>query len=121
MNIVFRVLAVIALAAVFFTLPAVNRMDLLTRIDGEFNGSKLGHTMVSLDYNGDGYQDLVSLARAWNPTGVYDQYNAWGKLYFFYGGTDFNNVADYSFSGNWVNQYVGYIDNAGDVNGDGKE
>ena len=121
MNIVFRALAVIALAAVFFTLPAVNHMDLLTRIDGEFNGSKMGHTIVSLDYNGDGYQDLVASAPMWNPTGVYDQYHGWGKLYFYMGGPGFSNIADYSFPGNWDGQFVGWLDNAGDVNGDGKD
>jgi len=121
MNIVLRVLAAIALGVVLLPLAAVNQMDLLTRIDGEFDGSKMGHTVVSLDYNGDGHQDLVASAIMWNPTGVYDQYNGWGKLYFYLGGHGFNNIADYAFPGNWGGQYVGRLDNAGDVNGDGKD
>ncbi len=67
------------------SLPAVNHMDLLTRIDGEFDGSYMGHTVVSLDYNGDGYQDLVASAMMWNPSGVYQLGQKWGKLYFLYG------------------------------------
>ena len=43
MNIVLRALAAIMLTAVFLPLAAVNHMDLLTRIDGEFNGSKMGY------------------------------------------------------------------------------
>jgi hypothetical protein len=96
-------------------------MDLLFRIDGEFNGSYLGHTMVSLDYNGDGYDDLIASAMQWNPESTYHPSTAWGKLYYFMGGPGFDDVAEYAFSGDWVKQYIGYLNNAGDVNGDGKQ
>jgi len=113
-------MAVIALAAVFFTLPAVNHMDLLTRIDGEFNGSYMGHSLVSLDYNGDGYQDLVALAMMWNPTGTYQLGAKWGKLYFYMGGPGFDNMPEYTMPAQWNGQYWGFLNNAGDVNGDVK-
>ncbi len=103
------------------SLPAVNHMDLLTRIDGEFDGSLMGHTVVSLDYNGDGHQDLVASAMMWNPTGVYQLGQKWGKLYFYMGGLNFDNNPEYTIPSQWNGQYWGFLDNAGDVNGDGKE
>ena len=115
-------LSILILALLFIgRLGGANHMDLLFRIDGEFNGSYMGHTMVSLDYNGDGYDDLIASAMQWNPESTYHPSTAWGKLYYFMGGPNFDDVAEYAFSGDWVKQYIGYLNNAGDVNGDGKQ
>ncbi|MDD4668203.1 MAG: T9SS type A sorting domain-containing protein [Candidatus Cloacimonetes bacterium] len=115
-------LSILILALLFIgRLGGVNHMDLLFRIDGEFNGSYMGHTMVSLDYNCDGYDDLIASAMQWNPESTHHPSTAWGKLYYYMGGPGFDDVAEYAFSGDWVKQYIGFLNNAGDVNGDGKD
>lgn len=103
------------------SLSAVNHMDLMTTITGEFNGSSMGWSVISLDFNGDGIKDLVTYSFDWNPTGVYNEYQANGKLYFYMGGTNFDNVPEYTLTGTFNRQYCGAIINAGDINGDGKE
>ncbi len=102
-------------------LAALNHMEMLTNMTGEFHGSKFGYSLVSMDYNGDGYDDLIVHSRGWNPDGVYGEYdgNCWGKTYCYWGGPGFDNIADLTFSGTHLNGYNGPLHNAGDVNGDG--
>jgi hypothetical protein len=67
--------------------------------------------------------DLVVLSRAWNPDLIYQDQNCWGKLYFYWGGPGFDNVADFDIPGSH-NRHMGRgtnIYNAGDINGDGIE
>lgn len=97
-------------------------MDLLTRIDGEFEGSQFGSRLLSMDYNGDGYDDLIVHSKYWNPTGVYNSYQRWGRIYFYWGGPGFDNVADYLFTGTEPEEYAsGQLVNGGDINGDGHD
>jgi hypothetical protein len=96
-------------------------MEYFCRIEGEHNGSNFGSDMVSLDYNGDGYDDLIALSLSWHPDGIYEPSTSTGKLYYYMGGPGFNNVADYSFAGSFSGHYRGYLRNAGDVNGDGRQ
>jgi hypothetical protein len=71
-------LSILILALLFIgRLGGVNHMDLLFRIDGEFNGSYMGHPMVSLDYNCDGYDDLIASAMQWNPESTHHPSTAW--------------------------------------------
>lgn len=102
-------------------LAALNQMEMLTNMTGEFHGSKFGSSLVSMDYNGDGYDDLIVHSLGWNPDGVYGEYdgNCWGKTYCYWGGPGFDNIADLTFSGTHLNGYNGPLHNAGDVNGDG--
>jgi hypothetical protein len=46
-------------------------MDLIQTMQGEFNGSEFGNSMASIDFNADGYDDLVVCSDAWNPSLVY--------------------------------------------------
>lgn len=105
------------------TISAVNHMDTMTTLMGEFIGSYFGRSVVSLDYNGDGYEDLVISSSLWSPTGTFDAETCYGKIYFFWGGPNFDNVPDFVIEGEHVSQYgaVNCLVNAGDVNGDGIE
>ncbi|MCB5253883.1 MAG: T9SS type A sorting domain-containing protein [Candidatus Cloacimonadaceae bacterium] len=104
-------------------LYAVNCMPLLTTMTGEFSGASLGRSMCSIDFNGDGIQDLVALEKNWNPDGVLDySYRMFGRINFYWGGYGFDNNLDFSIPGTYQRQYgLGYLRNAGDVNNDGIE
>jgi len=67
-------------------LAALNQMELLTSMTGEFNGCKFGCSLVSMDYNGDDYDDLIVHSLGWNPDGVYGENdtNCWGKTYCYW-------------------------------------
>ncbi|MDD2331669.1 MAG: FG-GAP-like repeat-containing protein [Candidatus Cloacimonetes bacterium] len=100
-----------------------NHLDVMTYMSGEFNGCEFGESLASLDFNGDGYMDLVVSSGSWNPDQVFADQNRWGKLYFYWGGPDFDNVADLVIPGayNWHMGQHANVFNAGDVNGDGEE
>ena len=102
-------------------LSAQNHMDLMTTLYGEFIGSYFGRTVVSLDYNGDGYDDLVVASSLWNPTGVYNENIWYGKIYFYWGGPGFDNVPDFVIEGTYTGQYAraALLTSAGDLNNDG--
>lgn len=106
------------------SVAGVNHMDLLTTMSGEFIGSKFGASVVSMDFNGDGYDDLIVKSPYWNPFGTYIGNQAYGKLYFYWGGPNFDNIPDFVIEGQMdahyltVN-YAGQMVNGGDVNGDG--
>jgi len=110
------------------TLPmnCINHMDLIQTMAGEFAGCEFGSSMASLDFNGDGYMDLVVNSQAWNPYSTYAESARYGKLYFYWGGPNFDNIPDFTITGNYPydlgSTYGGIaIYNAGDVNGDGIE
>ncbi len=109
------------LMVIVVPVSAIDHLDLLTTMSGEFSGSRFGYKLVSMDYNGDGYQDLIVHSQGWNPTGVFDMYNAWGRIYFYWGGSGFDNVADFTINGTHHGGMTLPISNAGDVNGDGIE
>ncbi|MCB5252303.1 MAG: T9SS type A sorting domain-containing protein [Candidatus Cloacimonadaceae bacterium] len=116
-----QLLLILLLILSLGSLAALNQMELLTSMTGEFYGSYFGYSLVSMDFNGDGYDDLIVHSIAWNPDGVYGQHgtNGWGKTYCYWGGPDFDNVADLTFTGTHHGGYNGPLRNAGDVNGDG--
>lgn len=100
---------------------ATNQMNLMTTIYGEFNGDEFGAAMVSMDYNGDGYDDLIVMSRYWNATGVLGAYYP-GKLYFYWGGPDgLGNTPGFVIEGQSHTQFAARMCNAGDMNGDGIE
>jgi len=111
----------IALTLGIVCLSAQNHMDLMTTLYGEFIGSYFGRTVVSLDYNGDGYDDLVVASSLWNPTGVYNEDICYGKIYFYWGGPGFDNVPDFVIEGTYAHQFGNSpaLINAGDLNNDG--
>ena len=97
-------------------------LDVMTFLSGEFAGSEFGCAVASLDFNADGYNDLVVASQAWNPNLLFNDQNRWGKLYFYWGGPNFDNVPDFVILGSYAGQmnYI-IIYNAGDINGDGIE
>jgi len=109
-------------------LLATNTMELMTTLYGENIGDQFGASIVAIDFNGDGYDDLVVKAHGWDPPDAepYSQYLPYGKIYYFMGGEDFNSEPDYEFEGQYPrhlgnafgNEDMAMI-NAGDMNGDG--
>jgi len=68
---------------------------------------------TSGDVNGDGYSDVIVGAFGSSVT---------GRAYIYYGGTNMNNVADVTMTGQTSDTYFGWsVSTAGDVNGDGKQ
>lgn len=101
-------------------LSALDSLELMNTLFGEFDGSRFGERVVSMDYNGDGYDDVIVHSPYWNPNGVYNSMQCWGKIYFYWGGPDMDNIPDFVMEGteNWELYPAGPI-NGGDINGDG--
>jgi hypothetical protein len=72
------------LASIASPIIATNQMPLMNTIYGEFNGDEFGVAMVSMDYNGDSFDDLIVVAKYLECTGVLGAYYP-GKLYFLLG------------------------------------
>jgi len=109
---------------VILPLYCINHMDLIQTMSGEFAGSEFGINMVSMDYNGDGYQDLIVSSSGWNPYGAYADSSRYGKLYFYWGGSNFDNIPDFTLTGIYDGDFETLredLSNVGDVNGDGIE
>ena len=103
----------LALCFLSFTLlHAENYMDQLAYLEGEQPRSWFGNTLAALDFNGDGYDDLV----------VSSPQIYWkGKLYFYLGGEEFDDQVDFTLTGE-LGTYLGsYLTNIGDINNDGCE
>ncbi len=102
----------------FTFLHAQNYMDQIAYLEGENENDIFGKYITSLDFNGDGYDDIVVSARGWEPEGTYTSV---GKLYFYLGDEVFDTEADFTISGN-LDSFVRYqVTNLGDLNNDGYE
>lgn len=108
-------------------LSSVNTMELLQLMEGENFGDEFGAAILAMDYNGDGYDDLIVKAHRWHPPDAGTQ-NWYGKLYFFMGSPNFSSEPSYEFEGQYPYHYGDYntyanrlysMVNAGDLNGDG--
>ncbi|HNX38620.1 MAG TPA: VCBS repeat-containing protein, partial [Candidatus Cloacimonadota bacterium] len=119
-----KILLIICLAVTLGSLIAVNHLDLMAVLEGEFVGSHFGSTVICPDFNGDGYDDLVVKAEYWNPTLSHNESMYYGKIYFYWGGPGFDTTPDFVLEGQYHGQYASprnkspMID-AGDMNGDG--
>ncbi|MDD2230324.1 MAG: FG-GAP-like repeat-containing protein [Candidatus Cloacimonetes bacterium] len=103
-------------------LHAVNNMPLLAQMQGEHNNSGYRYSLVSLDFNHDGYDDLVVLATFYGYQ--YQQTPSRGKVYIYYGGPSFSSATQpaMTLEGDYPEgeqRKIGLIVNIGDVNGDG--
>ncbi len=111
-NFLMLLILLIAIATLF----AENSMELIWESQGEHPDSEYGSSMTSMDYNGDGIDDLVVGSLAYEPGGT----NAYlGKVYFFYGGDSFSTTPDLTITGSSSHRLGMSLQNLGDVNGDG--
>jgi hypothetical protein len=80
---------------------------------GETQNNFFGFSVSSAgDVNNDGYDDVL--------VGAHGNTSNTGKAYIYYGGSNMNNVADVTFTGEAQGDYFGYsVSFAGDVNNDG--
>jgi hypothetical protein len=93
-----------------------NSMEAIAYMEGENEYDKLGYNMTSLDFNGDGFDELVIYSVQW-PEGT----PSYGKLYFYEGGPDFDAEYDFGLEGTEESSIKYRLDNLGDMNGDGYE
>jgi len=114
-----------------FSLCAENHMNLAMSIFGDQDYDHFGDRLASLDFNGDGYDDLAVLQSWWVPDSIYVTLDIsqstgrdYGRILFYYGGPGFDGVADFSIEGARTYQFCfskNYMFRLGDVNGDGFE
>jgi len=105
------------------SLFAENYMELIWEQQGEFNESEYGYSVASIDFNGDGIDDLIIGSDRWNPQGQPNSTSE-GKVYFYWGGTNFDNIPDLTMDGSqygFSTSLGRYLVNLGDINGDGYE
>jgi hypothetical protein len=98
-----------------------NHMDLMTTMTGEHDFAEMGWAMTTLDWNGDGYDDLIINERQWNPDGFPFTHNTSGKLNIYFGGLNFDNIPEMEIPGHHEIEFshTSSMCNAGDMNGDG--
>jgi len=104
----------------FSPLFATNNMSVIAEFQGEHHNSKFGYQIESLDYNHDGYTDLVVFSHSFGyAAGVS---GSRGKVYIYHGGSSFNSDTSPSVTlEGTTTRVLLYIFNAGDINGDGFE
>ena len=103
-------------------LSGINDMPLIAEFQGEHIKSLFGHKLVCLDFNHDGYDDLIVSSRAYGYC-AYPNTPPRGKVYIYYGGPGFSsNIAPaMSLEGDYpegMQRVVATIHNVGDINGD---
>jgi len=111
-----------ALMFIFSSLVAQdNYMDLIGTMEGEHGKSQFGAGVAVLDFNDDGYDDIVVGSPKWGPEGGNQEYH-WGRIYFYLGGDPFDTEVDFTYTSPNAHWNLGnYIYNIGDVNNDGIE
>ena len=105
-----HILLIVSLLLFSTILLAENHMDLIYELEGENPEDKFGRSMCSLDFNGDGLDDLV--------VGT-PYYGVGGKVYFYLGGDDFSEGPSFTMTGNSDNLIGIQIRALGDMNNDG--
>ena len=109
------------LSLLIFSIPLLsdNHMDQIAHMQGEHGDARFGKYTASLDFNGDGYNDLV--VRGGGSTGGPAPYY-YGRLYFYFGCVGFDNEPDFTISSSdTIGIICNHVVNLGDVNNDGKE
>ena len=118
-----RLLILTLLLSGVLCLSGINDMPLIAKFQGEHIKSHFGHKLVCLDFNHDGYDDLIVHSRAYGYSS-YPNTPLRGKVYVYYGGPGFNSNTEpaITLEGDYpegMQRVVGTIHNIGDVNGDG--
>jgi len=106
---------ILTLLLMFTPLLAENHMDLMCEFEGENPEDQFGTSMCNLDFNGDGIDDLA-VGSKYNPDGVGRSY---GRVYFYFGGDDFDDIPDLTVTGNNDNLLDLQLKALGDLNNDG--
>lgn len=112
-----KTISTILLLLIFFcSIQALNQMETIAFLEGENLNSNFGKYMAALDFNGDGFDDLIVSSHTYNwPDFI-------GKLYFYLGSDDFDSEADFTLTGNDEDgRITPFVMNLGDVNNDGFE
>jgi hypothetical protein len=120
------ILLLLLLLSITVPIQGINHMDLITSIWENQNWDDFGNGLAALDFNGDGYDDLVVKQLGWVPDSLINNtpQSRYGRLLFYYGGPGFDNVADFTIEGTYNYHlagiaYCSYLADLGDVNGDG--
>ena len=97
-------------------------MPIVAAFQGEHHSSDYGYSMVSLDFNHDGFDDLAVCSFAYGYD--YGISPARGKIYIYYGGAGFNSAtpASVTIEGTYANsegRRIWGIYRVGDISGDG--
>ena len=97
---------------------SINHLDIMTSMQGAHNGSYFGYSIATLDFNHDGFDDLIVCSPEWKS--VYPDPVNWpkGRVDIYFGGQNFDNIPDITLLGQYDFQYM-KVDNIGDINGDG--
>jgi len=117
-------LLVVISIIVSIRLNAQNNMNIIAQFQGEHHGSCFGMSMASIDFNHDGYCDLVVSSPGWGYQYPGTTSPSKGKVYIYYGGPTFNSStpASVTLEGTF-NGTTGWqileVYNVGDINGDG--
>ena len=114
-------LSLLLLLGVLLTpLVATNDMAVIAEFQGEHHRSGYGFRIESLDFNHDGYTDLIVLSRFYGY--VAGDSGSRGKVYVYYGGPTFssNTSPSVTLEGTTTRVILNIV-NVGDINGDGYE
>ncbi len=112
----------VILFLLFAVLSSQNNMNIIAQFQGEHHTSKYGMSMASMDFNHDGFMDLVVSSPSYGY--IYGSSPSRGKVYIYYGGPNFssNTQASVTLEGTY-NGTIGIrlndVINVGDINGDG--
>jgi len=99
----------------FCWLSAQNYMDLMLSIQGAHENSLVNRRLAAIDFNADGYDDLILSQNRSTPLSVP------AKIYCYFGGPNFDGIPDLEYQGEFWNQDPGARLLSGDFNGDGYE
>ena len=93
---------------------AQNSMPIMQTFKGHYGNSWFGERITAMDYNADGYDDLILYSRKYGT----NQLNA---ILFYFGSTQMDSIPDIVLQSQYPGQVNanGFFLNAGDVNGDG--
>ncbi|HOU73001.1 MAG TPA: integrin alpha, partial [Candidatus Syntrophosphaera sp.] len=104
---------------------AVNDMTVIAAFQGEHHNSGYGYSMVSLDFNHDGFDDLAVCSPSYDYVYPGTIHRGHGKLYIYFGTNGFNSntYPSLTYEGTYDSTMVGRqikgIFRVGDVSGDG--
>lgn len=111
----------IILFLLFAVLSSQNNMNIIAEFQGEHHTSGYGRSMTSLDFNHDGYIDLIVSSQFYGY--LYGATPSRGKIYIYYGGQNFSSSTQASvtlegtYNGTSGRQIM-QVYNVGDINGD---